>query len=203
MEGEIGCLCWKPAGWEEDGVGRRRHCWIHQLLTDPEEAAVSSDTGVDAWPSPSAPRMALTNSPVRPRATSWPSTASRKSTPHPQYPSGDARPPARSPRTGWRSSADHGGDIKETYGVPVEQIVEADQGTACARSTSTPTCVWPRPAQSGRFLAQNRASSTAQISETICNARYLHCPLPNLRCRQRPADHTGFTGKMADQYWGG
>jgi fructose-bisphosphate aldolase class II len=34
-----------------------------------------------------------------------------------------------------------GGDMKETYGVPVEEIQEASS-TACARSTSTPTSVW-------------------------------------------------------------
>jgi fructose-bisphosphate aldolase class II len=35
-----------------------------------------------------------------------------------------------------------GGDMKETYGVPVEEIGKASS-TACARSTSTPTSAWP------------------------------------------------------------
>ena len=34
-----------------------------------------------------------------------------------------------------------GGDMKETYGVPVEEIVGASS-TACARSISTPTSAW-------------------------------------------------------------
>jgi hypothetical protein len=32
----------------------------------------------------------------------------------------------------------YGGEMKETYGVPVEEIQEGIR-TACARSTSTPT----------------------------------------------------------------
>ena len=36
----------------------------------------------------------------------------------------------------------YGGDIKETYGVPVEEIQRGIRA-ACARSTSTPTSAWP------------------------------------------------------------
>ena len=37
---------------------------------------------------------------------------------------------------------EHGGEIKETYGVPVEEIRRGIR-TACARSTSTPTSASP------------------------------------------------------------
>jgi len=36
---------------------------------------------------------------------------------------------------------EHGGEIPETYGVPVEEIRRASPA-ACARSTSTPTSAW-------------------------------------------------------------
>ena len=35
----------------------------------------------------------------------------------------------------------YGGDMKETYGVPVE-VSRRPSSTACARSTSTPTSAW-------------------------------------------------------------
>jgi fructose/tagatose bisphosphate aldolase len=34
-----------------------------------------------------------------------------------------------------------GGEMPQTFGVPVEEIVAASS-TACARSTSTPTAAW-------------------------------------------------------------
>ena len=66
---------------EEDGIGAEGKLDHSQMLTDPEEAAVFvKATQLTPWPSPSAPATAPTNSAASPRATSWPSRASRKST---------------------------------------------------------------------------------------------------------------------------
>jgi hypothetical protein len=68
-------------GDKEDGHGTDATMTREQLLTDPEQAAdFVKRRSSTRWPSPSAPATAPTSSPASPPATSWRSTASRKST---------------------------------------------------------------------------------------------------------------------------
>jgi len=110
VEGELGCLGSLETGMagEEDG------------------------SGAD-WPSPSAPPTAPTSSPVRPPATSSPSSASRRSTPasptrikeiHARIPDTHLVMHGSSsvPQDWLKIIHEYGGDIGETYGVPVEEI---------------------------------------------------------------------------------
>ena len=46
------------------------------------------------------------------------------------------------PQNSSKSSAQYGGDMKETYGVPVEEIVQGIK-YGVRRSTSTPTSASP------------------------------------------------------------
>ena len=59
---------------------------------------------------------------------------------HPELPPGHARS-SSVPQELLAEIREFGGDMKETYGVPVEEIVTASS-TACARSISTPTSAW-------------------------------------------------------------
>ena len=54
---------------------------------------------------------------------------------------------------------EHGGKIGETYGVPVEEIVEASN-TASAKSTSIPTCASPLPVPSAASWQKTHPNST-------------------------------------------
>jgi fructose-bisphosphate aldolase class II len=128
VEGELGCLGNLETGeaGEEDGIGAEGKLDHSQMLTDPEEAAPSSrPPSWTRWPLPSAPATALTSSAASPRATSWPSAASRKSTsPHPNthlVMHGSSSVPQEL----LAIINQYGGKMKETYGVPVEEIQEA------------------------------------------------------------------------------
>jgi hypothetical protein len=84
VEGEIGCLGSLETGMagEEDGIGAEGKLSHDQMLTDPEEAArFVEDTGVDALAIADRhqPRRLQVHA-ASPQATSWRSTASRKST---------------------------------------------------------------------------------------------------------------------------
>jgi len=84
VEGELGCLGSLEAGMagEEDGIGAEGTLDHSQLLTDPEEASdFVRKTGVDALAIAIGTSTAPTSSPVRPPATSSPSSVSRRSTP--------------------------------------------------------------------------------------------------------------------------
>lgn len=103
VEGELGCLGSLETGQagEEDGIGAEGTLDHSQMLTDPEEAAdfVKKPT-LMPWPLPSAPATAPTSSPVRRRATSWPSTRSKPSTPASRTPTWLCTAPAPYPRNG-------------------------------------------------------------------------------------------------------
>jgi fructose-bisphosphate aldolase class II len=128
---------------EEDGIGAEGKLDHSQMLTDPEKAAdFVKATSSTRWPSPSAPATAPTSSAASPPATSWPSPRQGNPRPHPQHPPGDARL-VSVPQDLLAIINQYGGKMKETYGVPVEEIQEGPSSTACARSTSTPTSAWP------------------------------------------------------------
>jgi fructose-bisphosphate aldolase, class II len=128
VEGEIGCLGSLETGMagEEDGVGAEGVLDHSQLLTDPEEAArFVQDTGVDAL------AIAIGTSHGAYKFTRPPTgdilAIDRIKEIHARIPNthlvmhGSSSVPQD-----WLSIINqYGGDIKETYGVPVEQIVEA------------------------------------------------------------------------------
>jgi fructose-bisphosphate aldolase class II len=182
VEGELGCLGSLETGeaGEEDGIGAEGKLTHDQLLTDPEEAArFVRDTEVDAL-------------------------AIACGTSHGAYkftrpPTGDilaidriVEINARIPNThlvmhgssavpqDWLAIInEYGGDIPETYGVPVEQVQEGIRHGV--RKVNIDTDL--RLASTGairRYLAQNPAefdprkylSETIKAMKDICIARY-------------------------------
>lgn len=128
VEGEIGCLGSLETGMagEEDGVGAEGVLDHSQLLTDPEEAAqFVRDTGVDAL------AIAIGTSHGAYKFTRPPTgdilSIERVKAIHARIPNthlvmhGSSSVPQE-----WLAIInENGGNIGETYGVPVEQIVEA------------------------------------------------------------------------------
>ncbi len=128
VEGEIGCLGSLETGMagEEDGVGAEGVLDHSQLLTDVDEAErFVGDTGVDAL------AIAIGTSHGAYKFTRPPTgdilSIERVKQIHARIPNthlvmhGSSSVPQE-----WLAVInEHGGQIKETYGVPVEQIVEA------------------------------------------------------------------------------
>lgn len=128
VEGEIGCLGSLETGQagEEDGVGAEGILDHSQLLTDPEEAAsFVKDTGVDAL------AIAIGTSHGAYKFTRPPTgdilAIDRIKEIHARIPSTHLVMHGSSsvPQEWLKIINENGGDIKETYGVPLEQIVEA------------------------------------------------------------------------------
>ncbi len=128
VEGEIGCLGSLETGQagEEDGVGAEGILDHSQLLTDPEEAAsFVKDTGVDAL------AIAIGTSHGAYKFTRPPTgdilAIDRVKAIHARIPNTHLVMHGSSsvPQDWLKIINENGGDIKETYGVPVEQIVEA------------------------------------------------------------------------------
>lgn len=128
VEGEIGCLGSLETGMagEEDGVGAEGVLDHSQLLTDPEEAAqFVRDTGVDAL------AIAIGTSHGAYKFTRPPTgdilSIDRIKEIHARLPNTHLVMHGSSsvPQDWLKIINEHGGAIKEAYGVPVEQIVEA------------------------------------------------------------------------------
>ena len=127
VEGELGCLgsLETMKGDKEDGHGAEGTMTREQLLTDLEQAAdFVKRTQSTRWRSPSAPSTAPTSSPASPPATSWRSTASRKSTRRIPNTHLVMHGSSGVPQELLAIIRQFGGDMKETYGVPVEEIQE-------------------------------------------------------------------------------
>ena len=127
VEGEIGCLGSLETGMagEEDGVGAEGVLDHSQLLTDPEEAAqFVKDTGVDAL------AIAIGTSHGAYKFTKPPTgdvlSIERIKEIHKRIPNTHLVMHGSSsvPQEWLKVINEFGGDIKETYGVPVEEIVE-------------------------------------------------------------------------------
>lgn len=127
VEGEIGCLGSLETGMagEEDGVGAEGVLDHSQLLTDPEEAAqFVKDTGVDAL------AIAIGTSHGAYKFTRPPSgdilAIERIKEINKRIPNTHLVMHGSSsvPQDWLAIINEYGGAIKETYGVPVEQIVE-------------------------------------------------------------------------------
>ena len=206
VEGEIGCLGSLETGQagEEDGVGAEGTLDHSQLLTDPEEAArFVKDTGVDAL------AIAIGTSHGAYKFTRPPTgdilAISRIKEIHARIPNTHLVMHGSSsvPQEWLKVINDHGGDIKETYGVPVEEIVEAIKYGV--RKVNIDTDL--RLASTGairRFMAQNRAEfdprkylkETITAMRDICIARYQAFGAAGQASKIMPVS----LEKMADQY---
>ncbi len=182
VEGEIGCLGSLETGQagEEDGVGAEGVLDHSQLLTSVEEAAsFVADTGVDAL------AIAIGTSHGAYKFTRPPTgdilAIDRIKEIHARIPNTHLVMHGSSsvPQDWLALINQYGGDIKETYGVPVEQIVEAIKHGV--RKVNIDTDL--RLASTGairRFLAENPAefdprkyfAKTITAMRDICIDRY-------------------------------
>lgn len=182
VEGEIGCLGSLETGMagEEDGVGAEGVLDHAQLLTDPDEAArFVADTGVDAL------AIAIGTSHGAYKFTRPPTgdilAIDRIKQIHARIPDTHLVMHGSSsvPQDWLQIINDNGGDIKETYGVPVEQIVEAIRHGV--RKVNIDTDL--RLASTGairRFMNEDRAefdprkylAKTVTAMQAICVDRY-------------------------------
>jgi fructose-bisphosphate aldolase class II len=182
VEGELGCLGSLETGeaGEEDGIGAEGVLEHSQLLTDPEEAAdFVKATAVDAL------AIAIGTSHGAYKFTRPPTgdilAIERIKEIHARLPNthlvmhGSSSVPQE-----WLAIINEfGGDIPETYGVPVEEIVEGIKHGV--RKVNIDTDL--RLASTGairRFMAQNRSAfdprqylkETVTAMKEICTARY-------------------------------
>ena len=182
VEGELGCLGSLETGeaGEEDGVGAAGKLTHDQLLTDPEEAAqFVKATQLDAL------AIAIGTSHGAYKFTRPPTgeilAIDRIKAIHARIPNTHLVMHGSSsvPQEWLKIINENGGDIKETYGVPVEEIVEAIKYGV--RKVNIDTDL--RLASTGairRFMAQNRAEfdprkylkETVTAMRDICIARY-------------------------------
>ncbi|HDZ55011.1 MAG TPA: fructose-bisphosphate aldolase class II [Pseudomonas xinjiangensis] len=182
VEGELGCLGSLETGQagEEDGIGAEGILDHSQMLTDPEEAAdFVNKTHVDAL------AIAIGTSHGCYKFTRPPTgdtlAIDRIKAIHKRIPNthlvmhGSSSVPQE-----WLAIInEYGGDIKETYGVPVEEIVEGIKHGV--RKVNIDTDL--RLASTGavrRFMAQNPSefdprkflAKTVDAMRDICIARY-------------------------------
>ena len=182
VEGELGCLGSLETGQagEEDGVGAEGTLTHDQMLTDPEEAAdFVSKTQVDAL------AIACGTSHGAYKFTRPPTgdilAIDRIKDIHSRIPNthlvmhGSSSVPQE-----WLAVINEfGGEIPETYGVPVEQIAEGIKHGVRKINIDTDL----RLASTGairRFLAENKAEfdprkylkETIKVQSGICVARY-------------------------------
>jgi fructose-bisphosphate aldolase class II len=182
VEGEIGCLGSLETGMagEEDGVGAEGVLDHSQLLTDPDEAAqFVKDTGVDAL------AIAIGTSHGAYKFTRPPTgdilAIERIKQIHKRIPNTHLVMHGSSsvPQDWLAIINEYGGEIKETYGVPVEQIVEGIKHGV--RKVNIDTDL--RLASTGairRYMAKNPAEfdprkylkETVTAMRDICIARY-------------------------------
>ncbi|MCP9759956.1 fructose-bisphosphate aldolase class II [Aquitalea sp. S1-19] len=182
VEGEIGCLGSLETGMagEEDGVGAEGVLDHSQLLTDPEEAAqFVKDTGVDAL------AIAIGTSHGAYKFTKKPTgdvlRIDRIKEIHARIPNTHLVMHGSSsvPQEWLQIINEFGGEMPETYGVPVEEIVEGIKYGV--RKVNIDTDL--RLASTGavrRFLAQNPKEfdprkfliASTNAMRDICIARY-------------------------------
>jgi fructose-bisphosphate aldolase class II len=183
VEGELGCLGSLETGemGEEDGHGAEGKLDMDQLLTDPDEAAdFVEKTGVDAL------AIAIGTSHGAYKFTQEPTgeilRIDRIKEIHAKIPNTHLVMHGSSsvPQDWLKIINDYGGDMGQTYGVPVEEIVEGIKSGV--RKVNIDTDL--RMASTGsirRHLEENKSNfdprkflkeATNAMSE-ICKARYL------------------------------
>ncbi len=182
VEGELGCLGSLETGTagEEDGIGAEGKLDHSQLLTDPEEAAdFVAQTGVDAL------AIAIGTSHGAYKFTRPPTgdilAIGRIKEIHARIPHTHLVMHGSSsvPQEWLKIINEFGGDMGETYGVPVEEIVEGIKHGV--RNVNIDTDL--RMASTGatrKFLAENRKefdprkflAASTKAMKGICKARY-------------------------------
>jgi len=182
VEGELGCLGSLETGQagEEDGIGAEGTLTHEQMLTDPEEAAdFVAKTHVDAL------AIAIGTSHGAYKFSRPPSgdilAIERIKAIHKRIPNTHLVMHGSSsvPQDWLAIINEYGGEIPETYGVPVEEIVEGIKHGV--RKVNIDTDL--RLASTGavrRFLANNRAefdprkylAETTKAMKDICAARF-------------------------------
>jgi fructose-bisphosphate aldolase, class II len=182
VEGELGCLGSLETGemGEEDGHGAEGKLSMDQLLTDPEEAAsFVKETGVDAL------AIAIGTSHGAYKFTRPPTgdilAINRIKEIHTRLPNTHLVMHGSSsvPQEWLKIINEYGGDMGETYGVPVEEICEGIKHGV--RKVNIDTDL--RMASTGavrKFMSDNKSNfdprkflkaSTAAMKD-ICKARY-------------------------------
>jgi fructose-bisphosphate aldolase, class II len=182
VEGELGCLGSLETGkaGEEDGIGAEGHLDHSQLLTDPEEAAdFVKKTGVDAL------AIAIGTSHGAYKFTQKPTgkilRIDRVKEIHQRIPNVHLVMHGSSsvPQDYLAMINNNGGDMGQTYGVPVEEIVEGIKNGV--RKVNIDTDL--RMASTGairKFLNENRKefdprkyfTAATKAMKDICKQRY-------------------------------
>lgn len=206
VEGELGCLGSLETGMagEEDGQGAEGVLDHSQLLTDPEEAAdFVKRTGVDAL------AIAIGTSHGAYKFTRPPTgdilAISRIKEIHARIPNTHLVMHGSSsvPQEWLKIINDFGGDMGETYGVPVEEIVEGIKHGV--RKVNIDTDL--RMASTGavrKFLAENRSEfdprkfliASTKAMQEICRLRYEAFGSAGQAAKIKPVD----LEKMAAKY---
>ena len=182
VEGELGCLGSLETGMagEEDGVGAEGVLDHSQLLTDPEEAAAFvKATQVDAL------AIAIGTSHGAYKFTKPPTgdvlSIQRIKEIHARIPNTHLVMHGSSsvPQEWLKVINEYGGDIKETYGVPVEEIVEGikygvrkvniDTDLRLASTGAMRRLMAQKP---GEFDPRKFFAATVDAMRDICIARY-------------------------------
>jgi fructose-bisphosphate aldolase class II len=182
VEGELGCLGSLETGkaGEEDGIGAEGHLDHSQLLTDPEEAAdFVKKTGVDAL------AIAIGTSHGAYKFTQKPTgkilRIDRVKEIHQRIPNVHLVMHGSSsvPQDYLAMINNNGGDMGQTYGVPVEEIVEGIKNGV--RKVNIDTDL--RMASTGairKFLVENKKefdprkyfTAATKAMKDICKQRY-------------------------------
>ncbi len=207
VEGELGCLGSLETGTagEEDGVGAAGTLDHSQLLTDPEEAAdFVKQTGVDAL------AIAIGTSHGAYKFTRPPTgeilAISRIKEIHARIPNTHLVMHGSSsvPQEWLKIINEFGGDMGETYGVPVEEIVEGIKHGV--RKVNIDTDL--RMASTGavrKFLAEHRSefdprkflTASTKAMQEICRLRYEAFGSAGQAAKIKPVDLEKMAGKYA------
>ena len=209
VEGELGCLGNLETGdaGEEDGIGAAGKLEHSQMLTDPEEAAVFvKETQLDAL------AIAIGTSHGAYKFSRKPTgdilSIQRVKEIHARLPNTHREMHGSSsvPQELLAIINQYGGQMKETYGVPVEEIQEAIKYGV--RKVNIDTDI--RLAMTGavrKFLAENPEKFDArewlkparEAAKQVCKARYLE-----FGCEGQGAKIKGYTlEQMAKRYAAG
>ena len=209
VEGELGCLGSLETGQagEEDGIGAEGTLDHSQMLTDPEEAAdFVKQTGVDAL------AIAIGTSHGAYKFTRPPTgdilAIDRIKEIHARIPDTHLVMHGSSsvPQEWLKVINEFGGEIPETYGVPVEEIVEGIKHGV--RKVNIDTDL--RLASTGairRFLANNKAEfdprkylkESIKAMQDICVSRYEAFGTAGMASKIKPISLDG----MAERYAAG
>ena len=204
VEGEIGCLGSLETGkaGEEDGVGAEGELSQDQLLTDPEEAArFVKDTGVDALAIAIGTSHGAYKFSKRP--TGEVLRIDRIKEIHERIPNthlvmhGSSSVPQE-----WLAVInDFGGEIPETYGVPVSEIVEGikygvrkvniDTDLRLASTGAIRRFMAQKP---GEFDPRKYLAASVEAMKQICLDRYQAFGCEGMAAKIKPVSLDGMAG---------